>query len=185
MLNITGGKFKGIRLSTPKGNDFRPTLGKTKEALFNVITSRYELTDYDCYDLFAGSGALGLEAISRGAKRTIFVENSKPHVEFIKQNIRKLSLEDRTIVYKDNAIHWLSRISWDYPLNLFLIDPPYQTDLAQEVLDELGKAAAFLQESLVVVESSKKKTLIAPECLALFQQKAYGSTKLEFFQILN
>lgn len=185
MLTITGGQFKGIKLSTPKGKDFRPTLSKTKEALFNVITSRYELPDYDCYDLFAGSGALGLEAISRGVRKAVFIENSKQHFEFVKQNIKKLSLEARTTVHKDNAIHWLSRKSWDYPLNLILIDPPYQTDLAQDVLNEVGKAATFLQKSLVVVESPKKKPLKAPECMTLFQQKAYGSTKLEFFEILK
>lgn len=185
MLTITGGQFRGTKLSTPKGKDFRPTLSKTKEALFNVIISRYQLSDYECYDLFAGSGALGLEAISRGAKKTIFVEKSKQHIEFVKQNIRRLSLEARTEIHRDNAINWLSDKNWGYPLNLFLIDPPYQTDLAQDVLNKLGKAARFLQKSLVVIESAKKKTLKAPESMTLFQQKAYGSTKLEFYEILN
>ncbi len=185
MLTITGGQFRGAKLFTPKGKDFRPTLSRTKEALFNVITSRYQLSDYDCYDLFAGSGALGLEAISRGAKKAVFIESNKQHFEFVKKNIQKLSVENYTSAYMDNAVHWLSAKHWDYPLNLFLIDPPYQSYLAQDILDELGKAAAFLQGSLVVIESPKRKSLKEPECMSLFQQKVYGSTKLDFYQILK
>ena len=185
MLTIIGGQFRGKRLTTPKGKDFRPTLGKTREALFSIITSRFELTDYDCYDLFAGSGALGLEALSRGARNAVFIEINKHHYKLVQQNIEHLTLKDRASVFLGNAVQWLAHKNWEYPQNLFIIDPPYQTDLAQEIIDELGKSAHSLQESLVVVETAKKKKLIVSDCMTLFQQKTYGSTKLEFFQILN
>ena len=93
MIRIIAGEFRGRKLKVPTGNDVRPTSDKVREALFNLLTSMLNWDNMTVLDLYAGSGALGLEALSRGAKKAIFVESSKKHVSIILKNISMLSLE--------------------------------------------------------------------------------------------
>lgn len=184
MLTIIGGRLKGTRLITPKGRAFRPTLGKTREALFSVLVSRYELSDFTCVDLFAGSGALGFEAISRGTAHCSFIESSRQSVQLLKRNIDHLSLQDSCEVFHSDALAWIGRMTWSQPV-LFLIDPPYQSHLAQSALKCLDARSGELQECLIVVESSKKLRIECPPSMKRFQHKCYGNTTLDFFEITS
>ncbi len=185
MLNIVGGKFRGTKLYSPKGREVRPTLGSSRDAIFNVLNSRYDLREYRAIDLFAGSGALGLEAVSRGAKKAIFVENNKQNYQIINKNVKKLNIDDCCQVCFENAITWISTCDWGSDMNLFLIDPPYKTDLAQTALDSLAQVADYLLNNLVVLEAHKSQSFKIHKCFQPFQQKKYGTTTIDFFEVLK
>jgi len=185
LLNIVGGRFRGAKLYSPKGGDARPTLGRTREAIFNVLSCRYDLQEYRAVDLFAGSGALGLEAVSRGAESAVFVENNKQNCQVISKNIKKLDVGDCCQVFSENVISWISRYNWSIDKNLFLIDPPYNTPLAQSVLESLGQMAGSLTSSLIVIEAHKSQVFKTHKCFQSFQQKKYGTTTIDFFEVLK
>lgn len=183
MLTIIGGELRGAKLFTPKGKEFRPTLNKTREALFNVISSRYNLQDFDCYDLFAGSGALGFEAVSRGAPSVWFIENQRSNYLLLKKNVEHLGLEGRCQLFFGDALQWLQRQIWKPGPRIFFLDPPYDSKLAQKTINLLAKAGQNLENNLVIVESPKASSFQFPETMTVFQQKTYGLTRLDFLQI--
>jgi 16S rRNA (guanine966-N2)-methyltransferase len=185
LLNIIGGELRGAKLITPKGKDFRPTLNKTREALFSVISSRYNLKEYECYDLFAGSGALGFEAVSRGAVNVRFIEYNRNNYLLLKRNIEQLGLESRCQAVFGEAIQWLTKKKWEPAQRLFFIDPPYESKLAQTAINVLAKVGKNLENNLVVIETPKDLPLQFPEMITLFQQKIYGPTKLDFLEIIT
>lgn len=184
LITIVGGSLKGSKLHTPKGNDVRPTLGRTRDAIFNVLTSRYKLSQYRAVDLFAGSGALGLEAVSRGTKKVVFTEKDKQHYQIIKKNIEKLHVEALSQVFLTNAVRWIDSFAWSMDKNLILIDPPYRSDLAQIALDKLGQMVDLLHKSLIVLESHESKITTVHNSFQLFQRKKYGNTTIAFYEVL-
>ncbi len=183
MLRITGGNFKGRKLLSPKGKGTRPTLEKTREAIFNILNSRYELSNYSSYDLFAGSGALGFEAFSRGSNDVIFLDNNKQNCHFITQNIKQLALKKHCSVLFRDAVGWMKSYDWKKTPALFLLDPPYNTDLAQQIIDLLKLRRDILTGSLIVIETDKNHQLSYPPEFVIFQQKVYGKTRLDFIEI--
>lgn len=185
MLKITGGKYKGFKILCPKGNEVRPTLAKTREALFNVICSRFDLSEYSAIDLFAGSGALGFEAISRGADNVTFIETNKLHCEYLKKNVKKLQVLDQCEVHCTDAIRWLGTLTSAEKPMLFLLDPPYDTPLLEKSLDIITEQIANLPGSLLMLELPKNKEIAYPDKFKVFQQKKFGKTKLDFIQIVE
>ncbi len=183
MLKLTGGEFKGRKLLTPKGIDIRPTLEKTREAIFDVLTSRFELQHYNVFDLFAGSGALGFEAASRGAERIVFLEKDKYIFAVIRQNIERLAISKRCTAKCQDVIQWIKKKEWNSSSNLFLIDPPYKTDLTQEVVNLFNEKKGLLNGSLIVIETHKKYAIEYPKEFVMFQQKTYGKTRIDFVEI--
>ncbi len=128
-MRIIGGTFRGHRLVVPKGPT-RPTTGRTREATFNLIASRLDLHDVRVLDLFAGSGALGLEALSRGAAHATFVERSGAALGTIHKNAGSLGVAEHCTVHRADVLRWLKSASASF--DLVLADPPY-------ALDELGQ----------------------------------------------
>lgn len=182
MLRITGGALKGTKIQIPRGDKFRPTLAKPREALFNVICNRFDITEFAAVDLFAGSGILGIECISRGAAGAQFIETDFKTVSLIKKNIKTLHLEEKCRVHYDDAFKWLRKSPLQKTKTLFLADPPYRTGLAQEILQHLADLSGIPAGSLLVLESFKKQSLMIPEKLDHFQHKSYGLTNLDFFE---
>ncbi len=183
MLRISGGNLKGSKVIIPKGDRFRPTLAKSREAMFNVINSRYHLSKYTAVDLFAGSGILGFEALSRGIPNAVFIDTDQQTVSLIRKNINNLSLQKRTTLVSGNAIQWIKKQHFKQSRYLFLSDPPYQTTLAQEILILFSQLSGIPNGSLLITETHKEKTLVPPENLDHFQHKSYGITNLDFFEI--
>ncbi len=177
MTRIIAGAFGGRRIETPKGDGTRPTSDRVREALFSSLES--ELGDFDdvhVLDLFAGSGALGLESLSRGAISATFVESDARAVAVIKANIKSLGLTRATVI-KGTVGGFLERAP-DDPFELVFIDPPYA--LPTEQLTALVRRAAEVLggDALFVVERATRDPFTWPEGVFAIRDKAYGETTL-------
>ncbi|MDQ3894138.1 MAG: 16S rRNA (guanine(966)-N(2))-methyltransferase RsmD [Actinomycetota bacterium] len=176
-MRIIAGSRKGARISAPKGRDTRPTSDRVREAAFNLIGP---VEDAAVLDLFAGSGAMGLEALSRGARRCVFVESEREAVRTIERNLEKLRLSGATVLRMDVRAALAAEARSARRYDLVLVDPPYgmfpsaQTALASYLPAVLG------EDGLVVVETSAPE---APELpLAVRTTRRYGSTRLTVFE---
>ena len=149
-MRVIAGTARGIRLSTPKGNDIRPTSDRTREAVFNSLHSRSAIEDAEVLDLFAGTGALGIEALSRGAKKATFVDNSSESLDLVKENLKKSGFISKAEIVKGESLEWLQKCSssWD----LVLLDPPYSFENWPELLNTLSQK----QIGTVVIESNRE-----------------------------
>lgn len=151
-MRIIAGKARRLPLKTISGLDTRPTTDRVKETLFNMLNP--ELSDCHFLDLFAGSGQIGLEAVSRGAKKAVFVENNRKAAACIEDNIKFTKLTDHcTLLVRDvlSAIQWLAgRERFD----LVFMDPPYGRNLEADVLKALASSGIIHKDSLIIVEAS-------------------------------
>ncbi|MDZ7678168.1 MAG: 16S rRNA (guanine(966)-N(2))-methyltransferase RsmD [Acidimicrobiales bacterium] len=163
-MRIVAGVARGRRIGAPTGLDTRPTTDRVREALFNALGSLGAVAGSTVVDLFAGSGALGLEALSRGAARVRFVEHDRRARAAIEANLESLGFADRAEVVPSDAFAYLGHA---LPADLMLCDPPYRFDR----WDELLEASAA---PLVVCESDRG--VAAPPGWELVRQKRYGAT---------
>ncbi|HHW07977.1 MAG TPA: 16S rRNA (guanine(966)-N(2))-methyltransferase RsmD [Clostridia bacterium] len=179
-MRIIAGKRKGLLLQAPKGYDTRPTIDRVKEAMFNVIQG-YE-QDAHVLDLFAGTGALGLEALSRGARLAVFVEKHPPAWRVLSANIAKAGFQDQAVVIKGDALVFLRQYE-GMPFDLIFIDPPYGSDLVVQVLTSICRRGLLAPGGLVVLETGVKYGPVpAVPGLQLLKEKIYGDTMLLFFE---
>lgn len=151
-MRIIAGKARSLPLKTLSGLDTRPTSDRIKETLFNILTPRL----YDCrfLDLFAGSGQMGLEAVSRGAKLAVFVENNKKAAACIEENIHFTKLTDNCTLLVRDVVAAIQQMAGRETFDVVFMDPPYGRNLEQETLKALANAGIIGEESLVIVESS-------------------------------
>ena len=183
MIRISGGELKGVKIDTAKGMEVRPTLAKTREAIFNVLASRFDLEMFEAVDLFAGSRALGFEAVSHGAPKALFIENNKKHVSILKKMIHQLSLDDRCQVVYMDALLWMQKSIGLKGQKLFLVDPPYNANLYQKVVDIIDSQRENLDNSILVLEVPKQFDIVYPSNFSLIQKKTYGKTRIDFIEI--
>ncbi len=156
-MRIISGKYKGHHLVSFKGDHLRPTTDRVKEALFNKI--QFELEGAIVLDLFSGTGNLGLEAISRGAEKVVFVDENPKSIEILKKNIEKLKVEKSSyeIVTLD-AFRFLKK-STDRKFNFIFIDPPFTQKMAHDVMEALDKTSIYTPETFISIESQKKERM--------------------------
>ncbi|HDP16382.1 MAG TPA: 16S rRNA (guanine(966)-N(2))-methyltransferase RsmD [Candidatus Omnitrophica bacterium] len=180
-MKIIGGKFKGRTIKMPAG--IRPTSDKVREALFEILKDRIEGAIF--LDLFCGSGAMGIEALSRGAGAVFFVDNSLQAVSELRKNLSLLELYGPSIIniYKKGAVEALSDIQRSGSLfDIVFIDPPYGRDMAKNSLIAISRCDILARNAIVVAEIYKKEIL--PESigsLTKIRTSRYGDTMLEFF----
>ena len=139
MLRIIAGEFKGRRLHVPRGSTVRPTSDRVREAWFSIV--QQSIPDARVLDLFAGSGALGFEALSRGAARVDFVETRRVSITTLKENIEALKVEDRVTIHRMDALRFAERLQ-PGAYDVAFADPPYATDDAARLV-ELFRAKPF------------------------------------------
>ena len=181
-MRIIGGKARGTKLYTLEGNNTRPTLDRVKESLFNIIQNYIQ--DSVFLDLFAGSGAIGLEAVSRGAKKSILCDNSKEAINIIKQNIKKTKFENRIQLYKlpyDKAL--IEQIN--EKIDIIYIDPPYETNFAYEALKIILEKELIKQESIVIIETDREEEIekqLEDLSIEVVSKRKYGRVHLIFLQ---
>ena len=128
-IRITGGNLKGKKIPFDFKSSLRPTSSKLREVLFNWL--QFEINNYSCLDLFAGTGSLGIEALSRGAKKTIFIESNKKNFIALKKAISELNLKDSSVVLFKDALSWLKDNDLS-GFDLLLLDPPFNCEYENE-----------------------------------------------------
>lgn len=133
-MKLIAGRYGGHGLKTPSGHETRPSTARTRESLFGLIDARIYLEGAEVLDLFAGTGALGLEAISRGAALVTFVETNGRVLDYARQNAEKLGVEEKCIFIQGDAVEYLRTYSGP-PLDLIMADPPYELEAMQEMPD--------------------------------------------------
>lgn len=173
-MRVVAGSARGRRLRAPAGDTTRPTTDRVREAVFNALGSLGALDGAVVVDLFAGSGALGIEALSRGAASAVFVETDRRAVEVIEDNLAELGFGDRATVIRrpvDDAV-----ASLPAPVDLVLADPPYDFDGWQPLLTAL--AEVLDPEGFVVLESDRPVE-VAPGWEKV-REKSYGGTVIAF-----
>ena len=163
-MRIVAGTARGRRIEAPPGRDTRPTTDRVREALFNALGSLGAVDGATVVDLFAGSGALGLEALSRGAAHATFVERDRRTAALVGRNVDALGMSDRAIVVTGDALDWLHTAP---PVDLLLCDPPYG-------FDDWDTLLAASPAPLVVAESDRE--IAVPEGWELVRSKRYGTT---------
>lgn len=151
-MRVIAGKAKRIQLNTIKTMDTRPTTDRIKETLFNMIA--HGLCDCTFLDLFAGSGAIGIEALSRGASKCVFVENSPAACKCIKENLEKTRLNDLAEVIPADVFSVLRRLEGSQVFDYIFMDPPYDHDLEKQVLQYLSTSSLINEDSLIIAEAS-------------------------------
>ena len=155
-MRIISGKARGTKLYTLDGENTRPTLDRVKESLFNIIQN--DVRDTVFLDLFSGSGAIGLEALSRGAKKAIFCDKSKEACEFIKKNIKKTHFENDSVVYNEDFKKVLNKIK--EKVDIIFLDPPYKTNFAVDAIKIILENNLIKEESMIIIETDIKDELM-------------------------
>lgn len=182
MLRIIGGEAKGRRLYTLKGRATRLTADRVRESLFNILGEK--VIGAEVLDLFAGVGSLGIEALSRGAGKAVFVDKKSGCVRTIRRNLESLGFGERSEVYEkeaNKAIKFLDGRGRKF--GLIFLDPPYRSDLAEAALEELTKSNIIDEEAIVVIERYRKKIIPAGVGnLKLIREDKYGNTVLSFYR---
>ena len=181
-MRIISGKARGTKLYTLDGNDTRPTLDRVKEALFNIIQN--EIQDSIFLDLFSGSGAIGLEAVSRGAKKAILCENSAKAINIIEKNIDKTHLKEKIILIKNDFKRFLEKYK-EENIDIVYIDPPYNTNYAYEATKIIIQKRILNPNSVIIIETDDKERIIEQlsnlkDKIEIQEIREYGRAKLIF-----
>ncbi len=182
MLKIVGGKHRGRAIETPQGEKTRPTSSRAREALFNILAhanwsgdGTSPLVDARVLDAFAGSGALGLEALSRGAAHATFLDSDATAIKLIGENLRKLGeTAAAKVVRADVTRPPPSREACD----LVFLDPPYRSDLAAPALAALAEAGWLKPGAIATVELANSEDLITPQRFEAIDERRYGAAKI-------
>lgn len=180
-MRIVAGRFKGRSLVAPSGMATRPTSDRLRETLFNILAHAYDnpVRDARVLDLFAGSGALGLEALSRGAAFAQFVEEAASARGAIKENIDVLGVAGVTKVYRRDATH-LGPLSPDEQFSLVFCDPPYGKGLAAKALHSAQQGGWLAPRALIIVEEKTGADDVLSEGITLLETRGFGETSLTF-----
>jgi 16S rRNA (guanine966-N2)-methyltransferase len=184
-MRIVAGKHRGRRLLAPPGETVRPTSDRAREALFNILSHGQLAADGIPFagaavlDAFAGTGALGLEALSRGAAEAAFIEQDREALATLRQNIAVLGESDRARIVSGDATR-PPRAPSTYAL--VFLDPPYHSGLAAAALTALGACGWLSSDALAVVELSAREELTPPAGFFLLDERTYGSARLLFLR---
>lgn len=174
------GSARGRRLVTPDGNEVRPTSDRVREATFNALGSLDAVVGATVVDLFAGSGALGVEALSRGAAAAVFLDTSQRAVQAVKENLAACDMSGRATVQRADALDWLRSAPerGDAAADLVLADPPYPFDRWPDLFDAVRRVAPG---AVVVVESDREVTAGAAD--TILRMRRYGGTVVTIIRL--
>ncbi|MFN3959581.1 MAG: 16S rRNA (guanine(966)-N(2))-methyltransferase RsmD [Parvularculaceae bacterium] len=185
-MRIIGGKFSGRALVAPKGRETRPTADRVRESVFNILAHRESFTFENArvIDLFAGSGALGLEALSRGAAFCLFVETDAAARGAIRDNVEALSLFGATRVHRRGAEALGDKPAGvGAPFTLAFLDPPYGKDLCGPALAALCKGGWLAPGALTIVEQGKGEPPVTAEGFTEVDRRTYGAAQVGFYRL--
>ncbi|MCK3658173.1 16S rRNA (guanine(966)-N(2))-methyltransferase RsmD [Pasteurellaceae bacterium Pebbles2] len=181
-VRIIAGRWRGRKLPVLNAQGLRPTGDRVKETLFNWLMPY--IVDSRCLDCFAGSGSLGMEALSRQAKQVTFLELDKTVANQLKQNLRLLKCdENQAQVINQNSLEWLKQSKNAPQFDLVFIDPPFNFGLAEQAIQLLIQQNLLAPNALVYVETERDKPLITPENWSLIKDKTTGQVSYRLYEI--
>jgi len=178
-MRIVGGRLKGRVLAAPGSRDIRPTSERLRESIFDILEHRYpgSVEGRRVVDLFAGSGALAIEALSRGARFALMVDNGAEARALLRANVEALGLGGVTRIWRAEATK-LGKAPTGGPFALAFLDPPYGRSLAGPALAALVAGGWLARDALCVVEEAAKAEIVAPAGLTLVDERVYGDTRI-------
>lgn len=180
-LRIISGKYKGRIIKGFNIEGTRPTMERVKESLFAMIQNN--LKDAIVLDLFAGSGNLGIESLSNGARKAIFVDKNNICAKTIQENIKNLKIEEETLILnKDYKLALKDLINKQIKVDVVFLDPPYHENLLNESLDKLIKSKVLNEDALIVVEYEKESPICS---LNLLKERRYGDKNIKIYEYKN
>lgn len=183
-MRVISGKARGTKLKTIQSTSTRPTLDRVKESLFNILQDK--IKDSIILDLFAGSGALGIEALSRGAKRAYFCDKNKEAIKVMAENLNKTNLNDKAIVFNCDYETAIKKI--EEKLSIVFLDPPYKMDFAIKAIIKLMENDLLTKESLIIIETDEINRDIEEikqiESIEIIDTRKYGRANLIFINLV-
>jgi 16S rRNA (guanine966-N2)-methyltransferase len=184
-MRVCGGVHGGRVLKGPASSKIRPTSDKLRQAIFNILAHGYgdPVADARVLDLFAGTGALGIEAISRGAAFALFIEESAEARALIRANVEMLVLTGTTKIFRRDATKLGLRGAFE-PFSLVFCDPPYGKGLAEKALASAHHGGWLAQDALIVVEEAVEAKFAAPEGFEVLERREYDDTEIIFLRIM-
>lgn len=178
-MRVIAGRLRGRALKAPPGEQTRPTGAKVKEALFSILG---DVSDLLVLDLYAGSGALGIEALSRGARGAVFVEAARPAVACLRENLGKLGIGSEATLLPLRAEAAQAALATAGPFELVLCDPPWRdAHGALLLLEMLARRGVFSPDARIVLEHAAKDQLVAPAPLKVVDERRWGDTAVSFY----
>lgn len=183
-MRVISGSARGKKLNTLSGLNTRPTLDRVKEAVFSKI--QFELEDKNILDLFAGSGALAIEALSRGAKYAVLCDNSYEAIRIIKQNIKETKLEDKTEIINKDYVEALKKLSkQNQKFDIIFLDPPYKSDFAIKAIHYIFENDMLSKDGTIIFETddkNKEQEILKYSEMKIFDIRKYGSVYVIFIR---
>ncbi len=181
-MRVITGSARGTNLETLEGEATRPTLQRAKEAIFSAI--QFDLDGRYVLDLFAGSGQMGLEALSRGADKCVFCDNSQQAIEIIRQNALKTHLYQKCKILKYNYDDYIRAAAVSgHKFSLVFLDPPYDSDYAEKALCDMIHAGILASHAVVIVESDRANLLTEKSLQYYTVEKTYKSGRTYFYKL--
>lgn len=180
-MRVIAGSARGMKLKTPEGMDTRPTQDRIKETLFNML--QFQLADCVFVDLFSGSGGIGIEALSRGARKAYFVENAKEPLACIEANLTTTKLKAAAVVLKTDAVSSLHHI-FEKEVDIIFMDPPYHMGLEKQLLTYLKDIKFVTKDTVIIVEASLDTDFDYAYDLGfeVYKEKCYKTNKHVFLR---
>ncbi|MBN2411598.1 16S rRNA (guanine(966)-N(2))-methyltransferase RsmD [candidate division KSB1 bacterium] len=179
-MRVITGRYKGHRLFAPTGKNIRPTTDRTKEFLFSYLGDRIKNAYF--LDLFAGTGGVGIEALSRNAAQVIFVDSSYRACEFIRKNLDKVG-ERSPVYFKSEKVFLLQAIKQQLQFDFIFCDPPYSYRYFYDLLQSVRQGSLLKENGSVIYESGAKEKTILHEAFKIIKEKILGDTKITIYQL--
>jgi 16S rRNA (guanine(966)-N(2))-methyltransferase RsmD len=182
-LRVISGKARGLKLDTHKNLDVRPTTDRVKESLFNIINPY--IRESNILDLFAGTGSLGIECLSRGAKNCVFVDKSKDSIGIVKSNVKKARVENESTILNLDFKTAIDRLNvQNKKFDIIFMDPPYYKNMFIDALSNIDNSDLLSEDGIIVVEhDTKDKFIDKIGRLEKSKEKKYGNTTLTFYKM--
>ena len=188
-MRIVGGSRRGRKILSPKGLSVRPTSERIRESLFDIIMhgqfDKPELKKSKVIDFFAGTGALGLEALSRGAKSLIAIEHNKYTLEYLRKNIEKLEFSDQVTIIHGDATKLPPAKEYQSNCSYAFLDPPYDSNITAEVIKCAYQGGWLDINTVIVIEISNQMNFDIPEEFKIIEDRLYGRSRLLFIRLSN
>jgi 16S rRNA (guanine(966)-N(2))-methyltransferase RsmD len=180
-MRIIGGTFRARKLKSFQTAGIRPTADRIREAIFNILPHR--LDSFSVLDLFAGTGAFGLEALSRGAQFCTFVDKNRAAISIVSANLSAINCQERARLLRQDALLAIPMLeSHQASFDLIFLDPPYDSDLNQRAIQQLGSSSILTTEGIVIVEKYHKSPDISSQHLEPYDERKYGETTILFWR---